>query len=72
MLFAAASQSQRGLSGLRRFMGNQERLWRHYATRDLQVFCCLGKHLDVLRPDVQSKLVPLIEDILISQQDGSY
>jgi hypothetical protein len=53
-------------------MGNQERLWRHYATRDLQVFCCLGKHLDVLRPDVQSKLVPLIEDILISQQDGSY
>ena len=49
-----------------------KRLWRHYATRDLQVFCCLGKHHDVLRPDVQSKLVPLIEDILISQQDGSY
>jgi hypothetical protein len=24
MLFAAASQSQRGLSGLRRLMGNQE------------------------------------------------
>jgi hypothetical protein len=49
-----------------------KRLWRHHATRDLQLFCCLDKHLDVLRSDVQSKLVPLIEDILISQQDGIY
>ena len=49
-----------------------KRLWRHYAAIDLQVFCCLGKHHDVLRPDVQSKLAPLIDNILIGQQDGSY
>jgi amino acid adenylation domain-containing protein len=46
------------------------RLWRHYATRDLQVFRFLGEHLDVLRPDVQSKLALLIDNILIGQQDG--
>ena len=48
-----------------------KRLWRHYATRDLQVFHCLDKHHDVLRPDVQSKLTPLIENILIGHQDAS-
>ena len=49
-----------------------KRLWRHYAAIDLQVFCCLGKHLDVLRSDVQSKLAPLIVNILTGQQDGSH
>ena len=49
-----------------------KRLWRHYAAIDLQVFCCLGKHLDVLRSDVQSKLAPLIDNILTGEQDGSH
>ena len=35
------------------------------------VCCFLGEHLDVLRPDFQSKLALLIENILIGQQDGS-
>lgn len=48
------------------------RLWRHYATRDLQVFHFLDKHHDVLRSDVQPKLALQIESILIGQQDGSH
>lgn len=51
----------------KRFM----RLWRHYASRDLQVFQFLGGHQDVLRSDIQPKLALLIENILISQQDAS-